>query len=147
MQTNAELIHDKCIENNYTLHRQYDDTIWIPAARRNNRHRACPNISFRPELDSARQKDGQGKIAALHCMFAVCAYDSAHARARPSGTRAPGTMLDAAARPKPFCGAARGAPGGASHPLLILYKAQTGQNTSNTLKPNENNTKRFPNTS
>ena len=48
---------------------------------------------------------------------------------------------------KAFCGAARGAPGGASHPLLILYKAQTGRNTSNITKPNENHTKHFPNTS
>ena len=29
------------------------------STQNNNRHRSCPNISSRPERDSARQKDGQ----------------------------------------------------------------------------------------
>ena len=43
---------------------QYKDTLWIPAAQWNNRYWACPNISSRPEQDSARQKDGQEKRSA-----------------------------------------------------------------------------------
>ena len=66
--THAET-HGKCTNKNNKPRVQYEDTLWIPAAQWNNRQWACPNISSRPEQDSARQKDGQENNQQQHRVF------------------------------------------------------------------------------
>ena len=70
--THAET-HGKRMNKNNKPCVQYEDTLWIPAAQWNNRHWACPNISSRPEEDSARQKDGQENGRQQHRKFVTYA--------------------------------------------------------------------------
>ena len=47
----------------------FKNTMLASGAHSNNRHRTCPNISSRPERDSARQKDWQEKNTLENVMF------------------------------------------------------------------------------